>query len=327
MAHIARKYDCILKRDVPQEKRFSLVTTPAVQETDLTDLAPQIKLDQGAEGACTGHGLRTSTTVALKKVFNLDPFDPSPAFYYFNGRRLTLSTEQDSGCSIKDVVMAAQIWGMASNIRNQVGAFPYVAGDYKQQPPDASYKAARCRTVLSQTAITQDPTTLTGLLAMQIAPLIGIAVYESFESDETAKTGIVTLPQAGEQLLGYHCLSVIGHDYPKRIYRVRNSWGPEWGDKGDCWIPFDYLANHELADDFHIVNRIGCRAELTLSPALIGGTVDRVVAAIAKGDLTSVLPSHGVLLPGINEQSILAILKWLCTLGPEALQVICPLLP
>jgi len=36
---------------------------------------------------------------------------------------------------------------------------------------------------------------------------------------------------------------------------VRNSWGEGWGQKGYFTIPYDYLANRNLSDDFWSISR------------------------------------------------------------------------
>ena len=40
--------------------------------------------------------------------------------------------------------------------------------------------------------------------------VVGIAVYESFESEEVARTGIVPMPSSGEKMLGGHAIAVMG---------------------------------------------------------------------------------------------------------------------
>ena len=33
----------------------------------------------------------------------------------------------------------------------------------------------------------------------------------------------------------------VGYSDPDRVFIVRNSWGRSWGDRGYCYIPYDYL--------------------------------------------------------------------------------------
>jgi C1A family cysteine protease len=39
------------------------------------------------------------------------------------------------------------------------------------------------------------------------------------------------------------------------MFLVRNSWGPDWGDKGYCYIPYAYLTNAEWTHDLWTLRR------------------------------------------------------------------------
>ena len=77
---------------------------------------------------------------------------------------------------------------------------------------------------------------------------LGFLVYESFESDTVAATGIMTMPTASEQLLGGHATCVWGFNddfefpgLPNGALCIRNSWGPSWGNNGNFFMPYGYL--------------------------------------------------------------------------------------
>ena len=60
--------------------------------------------------------------------------------------------------------------------------------------------------------------------------VIGFQVYQSFESDQVASTGIVPMPDVNnEQLLGGHAVLVVGYDDSNQWFIVRNSWGSWMG--------------------------------------------------------------------------------------------------
>jgi len=70
-------------------------------------------------------------------------------------------------------------------------------------------------------------------------------------SNNVASTGIVPKPNiATEKLQGGHCMNIIGYDDSKQWFICANSWGTSWGNNGLCFIPYVYLLDSNLANDF-----------------------------------------------------------------------------
>ena len=89
-----------------------------------------------------------------------------------------------------------------------------------------------------------------GCLASGYPFVIGYTVYESFMSDEVAKTGIAQMPTPGDRVVGGHCVLVVGYDDTQNRFICRNSWGTGWGMKGYFTLPYAYLLDENLSDDF-----------------------------------------------------------------------------
>jgi C1A family cysteine protease len=88
--------------------------------------------------------------------------------------------------------------------------------------------------------------------------VLGFAVYESFEGHAVKHDGLMPVPDTEREMsLGGHAVLVIGYDDAVRCpktnhvgaFKVRNSWGADWGDKGNFWMPYEVAANHELVWD------------------------------------------------------------------------------
>ncbi|MBA6232545.1 C1 family peptidase [Colwellia sp. MB3u-28] len=69
--------------------------------------------------------------------------------------------------------------------------------------------------------------------------IFGMMVPRSFYL--TPANGVFTLPPPDEIRLGGHALLAVGYDDNKQHFIVRNSWGEEFGDKGYCYIPYDFF--------------------------------------------------------------------------------------
>ena len=89
-----------------------------------------------------------------------------------------------------------------------------------------------------------------GCLASGYPFVFEFSVYDSFESTQVAKTGIVLMPATGEKQLGGHAVLAVGYDDKQRRFIVRNSWGCGWGMGGYFTMPYTYLSDDNLADDF-----------------------------------------------------------------------------
>lgn len=93
----------------------------------------------------------------------------------------------------------------------------------------------------------------------------GFTVYQSFESEQVAQTGIMPVPQPGEQVLGGHEVLAVGYleDQPDYVL-CRNSWGSvqtdgvEWGlDGGDGYFlfPWSCFLDSSMTSDFRTIVR------------------------------------------------------------------------
>lgn len=68
-------------------------------------------------------------------------------------------------------------------------------------------------------------------------------------------------PRPGYQTpKGGHAMCIVGYDKEKRVFKVRNSWGPTWGDgTGHCYLPFGHWGY--IYDAWTVVDRYSQRIE------------------------------------------------------------------
>jgi C1A family cysteine protease len=251
---LGAKTDPYDSRDFILEERFrSLMGGPRhiggiPRTVDLRDLCSPVR-DQGQLGACTGFGLATGLREFLEmKAGTPSPEEElSPMFLYYQERKIEGTITQDSGANIRDGLRVLRGMGVCPE-----SDYPYDPPEFSHAPSRQAVNDAKKFTIRSYFRLT----TLTGLkmaLAGQHGCVLGMQVYESFESDEVASTGKVPMPQAGEKLLGGHCVFCVGYQddvgWDGGGYLiVKNSWGLDWGDKGYFYLPNGYVRPKLMSD-------------------------------------------------------------------------------
>jgi C1A family cysteine protease len=237
--------------DVPDHRDFLYSTVrPPLALPSHIDLRPSCSAieDQGNLGSCTGNALAGAIEF-LERKNNVPFVDASRLFIYYNERAMEGTIKSDAGAMIRDGIKTLKKQGVCSETR-----WPYVISKFAVKPNTACYKDALKHQITSyHRIVTLDD--MRTCLADGFPFVFGFTVYESFESQEVARSGIVQLPQPAERSLGGHAVLAVGYDDEERRFIVRNSWGIDWGQKGYFTIPYEYLASRSLADDLWTIRR------------------------------------------------------------------------
>jgi C1A family cysteine protease len=70
--------------------------------------------------------------------------------------------------------------------------------------------------------------------------VMAVKVYSTFMGDEIKKTNGVYSTAKGEVLIN-HAVVLVGYDDSRNAFKLVNSWGPTWGDRGYGWLTYDFL--------------------------------------------------------------------------------------
>jgi len=214
---------------------------------DLRSLCSPVE-NQGDLGSCTGNAIAGAVEF-LERKSNMRFVNVSRLFIYYNERAIEHTVKSDSGAMIRDGIKTVVKQGVCSERK-----WPYVISKYAVKPPVACYQDALEHQVTSyQRILTVDE--MRACLAQGFPFVFGFTVYESFESQQVAHTGIVPMPDQGERSVGGHAVLAVGYNDADRRFLVRNSWGAGWGMKGYFTMPYDYLSNRNLADDMWTIRR------------------------------------------------------------------------
>jgi len=236
--------------------RLDHTKLPVVHIDSIIDMSSHMSAieNQHSLGSCTSHAivgmmeyLQNYAAGFANDHFQFEKL--SRLFVYFNERFLEGTIKKDAGALISDGMKSLVRWGICKE-----SLWPYKIRQYKKQPPPEAFAEAVTRRIKEYAKVDQTEEAIEATLAAGFPIVFGMTIYTTFESDEVAASGFVPMPECDiEECLGGHALLIVGYNRITRMLKIRNSWGPEWGDKGYFYVSIDYILDRDLADDFWTV--------------------------------------------------------------------------
>jgi C1A family cysteine protease len=218
----------------------------------MVDLRPNCPpvYDQGQLGSCTGNSIGGAIQFEQIKQ-KMKDFVPSRLFIYYNERVMEHTVNSDSGAQIRDGMKVVAKQGAPPETD-----WPYDTSKFAEKPPAVAFKDGTKNRVLSYQRVSRVLNQFKGCLASGFPFVFGFTVYDSFESAAVAHSGQAPMPQPGESVVGGHAVCAVGYDDSKQAFIVRNSWGVDWGMNGYFTLPYQYLLEPNLSDDFWTIRLV-----------------------------------------------------------------------
>lgn len=247
-------------RDLPDFRDFkfkpsygALGNIPA--KADLTKVKGYFgPYDQLQLGSCTANAI--AAALQYDALLQRRPLaeNPSRLFIYYNERVIENTVNTDAGAMIRDGVKVVAKLGAPPE-----SVWPYSddSKTFRTRPSKQAYDAASSDQAVSYRRIPRDSklSSMRAAIGVDKKPFVfGFSVYESFESQDVASTGIVPMPTTDEANLGGHAVLAVGYDDKKQLMKVRNSWGPDWGQQGHFWLPYAFFTSSALSSDFWVID-------------------------------------------------------------------------
>jgi C1A family cysteine protease len=223
---------------------------PLPARVDLRPGCPAV-FDQGQLGSCTANAIAGALEFDQIKQKEKSPFVPARLFIYYNERVIEGTVREDSGAQLRDGIKSVAKQGAPHE-----KLWPYKIAKFSVKPSAAAFADAALHPAVLYQRVMRDAPQMQGCLAAGFPFVIGFTVYESFESAEVAKSGRVDMPGPKERVVGGHAVLIVGYDTPAQRFIARNSWGASWGTKGYFTMPFEYLLDARLSDDFWTVKQV-----------------------------------------------------------------------
>lgn len=234
-----RVYGRKVPAPLPAHRMLSKVSAvPAV--VDLREWTGPVK-DQGQEGSCTAHAGTSANEWIHRKYLGNKTVVFSPQYTYAKELLAQGNFPQDSGSDGVTLCNTLVVNGCC-----ELSLYPYTPGQINSPTSQQDANAALYR-LGAYHGLTGSQVALSVLGDPVPWPVeVGFTVYASFESSETAQTGIYN-PQPGEAVLGGHEVLAVGHDVgdtptirpagcPPALL-IMNSWSDSWGLRGFFWMP------------------------------------------------------------------------------------------
>ncbi|MBN2695680.1 C39 family peptidase, partial [bacterium] len=230
-----------------------LKTVP--EKVDLCDKLPKVA-SQRYQGSCVawaaGYYYKTYQE-AKERDWSVDINDPknicSPAFLYNQ-----INGGNDDGSFPLDAMKVLRTMGCAS-----LEDFPYNPADSKTLPDrETMKKALSFRGDSFYFFYSADNHFYTGKRVTPVSNekidelkthlangdlfILSIPIYSSFYN---ITNGVYNPTDAQTtQQEGGHAIVVCGYDNEKNSFKIRNSWGDDWGISGDAYLSYDFVKNY-----------------------------------------------------------------------------------
>lgn len=202
-------------------------------------------VDHSGVASCSVEAIATAHEYLLKRHQQQEVI-LSRWFIYHNARAAIGDLgdlgdlREDNGTSFANAIASLQKYGAC-------GADSYAdqPGIINEKPPEELYQAILPYSLELPLVVANDLASLKSHLAAGYPVAFGLEVFTSF--GEVGEDGLVLLPDLEmESHLGSHALLAVGYSDLDEVVIARNSWGVNWGDRGYCYLPYEYFKNPDL---------------------------------------------------------------------------------
>lgn len=242
------------KRDLFDKRDYRFSAVPFVELPPKVDLSttsyiPKI-FNQGSLGSCTANAISNCYLfVRNKEGKTSDNYIPSRIFVYYNERLSEGTVKEDSGAMIRTGMKVINKYGAC--IENKC---PYMVRSFAKKPSTDAYKNGLDFQSITYSRLNNTLIEMKSCLSEGYPFVLGIDLYDNFETNEVAKTGIVSMPEGN--CIGGHAVLAVGYDDSTKRFKIMNSWGEDWGDKGYFYLPYEYLTNNTLTSDLWTMRKV-----------------------------------------------------------------------
>lgn len=204
-------------------------------KVDLRKFLTSVELQVG--NSCVANAFAGAYEYLAKRQLG-DAADISRLFIYYNARSFSGQEAEDAGSLMVDAIEGLKEYGACSE--------ELWANDEEmitEEPDEDSYNHASNFRIIEAEYLETDLDLWRATLAEGHPIAFALNTFDSFDKANNNR-GRVLMPKSTDNVRdthGWHAMLCVGYSDPDQMFIVRNSWGKDWGDKGYCYIPYDYV--------------------------------------------------------------------------------------
>lgn len=219
-------------------------------EVDPRDIM-QPPYDQQSIGSCTANAY--AGAVEYDDILNGGNLGTPSRLAIYYGERLREGTvTYDSGAYGHDAFKDGRKYGVGPE-----SLWPYDINRFTVKPSQEYLNSRASHKVPKYVHPSPNEDRFKAILSNNQTIAFGFTVYERFESEYLAETGVMSPPNPRtERQIGGHEVLIVGYlsSYPNHAL-VRNSWGTEWGLGGYFLMPWTTILDPNYSGDWRSLYR------------------------------------------------------------------------
>ena len=212
-------------------------------KVDLRPLMTPVE-DQGQTSSCVANAVAGAYEYWIKKASKKDQ-PVSRLFVYYNARWRDDSQDKDEGSVIQLAMEGLQKFGACAE-----SVWPFDPRLILKKPGADAYQDGAPYRVHDMAQVPLKLEAWKQALAEGKPIIFGIELFGSFD-ECTGRGGVVPMPAPDDiarKKHSGHSMCAVGYSESEKVFIVRNSWGADFGDKGYCYMPYDYILNPKFND-------------------------------------------------------------------------------
>jgi len=222
----------------------SIGETEDIQSVILDEYCPEIK-QQGTAQSCTAFSV-VSLYETEMKINGLDVVEGSEQYNYYISRGLSGLFPQDDGSFLREACKVLKNFG---NCPEKL--MPYKDNDINYEPGIFTHSFAKFFKISEYQRIWSVPGIKDSLKEKHPVALAVPITRKWMNLYEK------TIPYSlDDSYIGGHAILITGIDETRKAFRVHNSWGKNWSDKGYSWLPYDYVYQVPWFNAWRIVLKV-----------------------------------------------------------------------